>query len=313
MKSRSRGFAAVDVLLILMMILPILCAIVLKILTTPASEGITITGAQIYFVIPMPLQDLPITTAQVNSWLVLISILGLCLYLTHGIRVREGTKRQLLAEWIVEKVEAMVGESMGEFFKGYGPFIAAIIGLSAFSSLLSLFGLYPPTSDINVIAGWSILVFILITYYKLKGGVLNYLKGFTEPIFVMTPLNILGEIATPISMAFRHYGNVLSGSVIAVLIATALQGLSSLVLGWLPGVLGEIPFLQIGIPAVLSIYFDVFSGCMQAYIFAMLTMLNISGGFPQELYEARMKRKMAKKAEKAKQAALSAEGVQDAN
>ena len=105
----------------------------------------------------------------------------------------------------------------------------------------------------------------------------------------------------------------MSGSVIAVLIATALQGLSSLVLGWLPGVLGEIPFLQIGIPAVLSIYFDVFSGCMQAYIFAMLTMLNISGGFPQELYEARMKRKMAKKAEKAKQAALGAEGVQDAN
>ena len=114
----------------------------------------------------------------------------------------------------------------------------------------------------------------------------------------MTPLNILGEIATPVSMAFRHYGNVLSGSVIAVLIAAALQGASSLVLGWLPGVLGEIPFLQIGVPAVLSAYFDVFSGCMQAYIFAMLTMLNVSGGFPAELYEKRQQKKLAKKNQK---------------
>ena len=300
MNLKSRRFAVVDVLLILMMVLPILCAIVLKVLTTPATEGITITGAQIYFVIPMPIQDLPITAAQINSWLVMVSILGLCLYLTHGIKVRNGTKRQLVAEWIVEKVDAMVNESMGPFFAGYGPFICAILGLSAFSSLLSLFGLYPPTSDINVIAGWSILVFILITYYKLKGGVGNYLKGFTEPIFIMTPLNMLGEIATPVSMAFRHYGNVLSGSVIAVLIAAALQGLSSLLLGWLPGFLGEIPFLQIGIPAVLSVYFDIFSGCMKAYIFAMLTMLNVSGGFPQELYEERMRRKMAKKQQAAR-------------
>ena len=152
----------------------------------------------------------------------------------------------------------------------------------------------------NVIAGWAILVFILITYYKMKGGFANYLKGFTEPIPVMLPLNILGEIATPVSMAFRHYGNVLSGSVIAVLIAYALQSLSALLLGWLPGFLGEIPFLQIGIPAVLSLYFDIFSGCMQAYIFAMLTMLNISGGFPREEYEKRKKQKNSKKQKRQK-------------
>jgi F-type H+-transporting ATPase subunit a len=97
-------------------------------------------------------------------------------------------------------------------------------------------------------------------------------------------------------MAFRHYGNVLSGSVIAVLIAAALGGLTSLVLGWLPGGLGEIPFLRIGLPAVLSLYFDLFSSLMQAFIFAMLTMLNVSGGFPEELYEARKAKKLAKKA-----------------
>ena len=100
---------------------------------------------------------------------------------------------------------------------------------------------------------------------------------------------------TPVSMAFRHYGNVLSGSVIAVLIATALQGLSNLLLGWLPGFLGEFPFLQIGLPAILSAYFDVFSGALQAFIFAMLTMMYVSDGFAIDDYFARKAAKENKK------------------
>ena len=292
MKQKSRRFFAVDILYLSIAVLPILFAIALKVLTAPATDGFAITGAQIYFTVPMPLQDMPITASQINSWAVILSIFGLCLYLTHGLGVDITTKRQHLAEWVVEKTEAMVSDSMGPYFYGYAPFIAGIIALSALSSLLSLFGLFPPTSDLNVVAGWSILVFMLITYYKMKGGFLNYLKGFTEPIFIMTPLNILSEAATPVSMAFRHYGNVLSGSVIALLVAVALGGASELVFGWLPGFFGDFAFLRIGIPAVLSLYFDIFSGCMQAYIFAMLTMLNISGGFPVEEYEKRKEKKL---------------------
>lgn len=294
-EKKNIRFIVTDILYLMGVFLPLLFGIVLKVITTPASEGINITGAIVYFTLDTPIQKLPITEAQVNSWLVIISILFLCLYFTHGLSIKANLKRQLVAEWVVEKTEQLVNSNMGDYFKGYAPFIAAIMAISAFSSLMALLGLYAPTSDINIVAGWSILTFILITYYKLKGGVGNYLKGFTEPIFVMTPLNILGEVATPVSMAFRHYGNVLSGSVIAVLVAAALQALSNMLLGWLPGVLGEIPFLQIGIPAVLSVYFDIFSGCMQAYIFAMLTMLNISGGFPQEEYEKRLLKKQAKK------------------
>ena len=131
----------------------------------------------------------------------------------------------------------------------------------------------------------------LITYYKMKCGPLQYLKSFAEPVPLLAPMNVLSEVATPLSMAFRHYGNVLSGTVIAALVATGLQGLSRLLLGWLPGFLGDIPFLQIGIPAVLSVYFDLFSGCLQAYIFAMLTMMYVSGGFPADLYFAKKKQK----------------------
>ena len=288
---KSAKAVIIDILLIAMMILPLTACIVLKILFSPAAEGITVTGAIIYFTIPMPIMDLPITESQVNSWAVILTILAICLFLTRRLNIKSVSKRQFLAELIVEKAENLVKSNMGERFMGFAPFIAAILGLSALSSLSSLLGLYPPTSDINIVAGWAILVFILITHYKLKGGLGNYLKGYTEPIAVFTPINIISEVATPVSMTFRHFGNVLSGSVISVLVAAALQGLTSLLLGWLPGLLGEIPFLQIGIPAVLSLYFDIFSGCLQAFIFAMLTMLYIANGFPEEAYEKRRKKK----------------------
>ena len=294
LKKKNTFFKLVDTFYIAMMILPIVGGIILQVLTEPKSEGIQITGARIFFTIPMPIQDFPITESQVNSALVLISILFLCLYLTHGITERIELKRQHFAELIVEKIDAMVIENMGEYFKGYSAFIIAIMALSGFSSLMSLFGLFPPTSDINVVAGWAILVFILITYYKLKCGPVYYLKSFTQPVAFLAPINFISEFATPISMSFRHYGNVLSGSVISVLIATALAGLSNMVLGNLPGFLKDIPLFQIGIPAVLSVYFDIFSGCLQAFIFAMLTMLNVSGAFPIEDYEKRKQKKLSK-------------------
>ncbi len=290
MKQNNRLFKAVDILYILMMIVPIAAAITIKVLTNPISEGIDISGADIFFTIPMPVQNLLITESQLNSFFVIVSILGFCLFITHGINNGKLTVRHHIAEFIVEKVQNIVDSNMGTYFSGFAPFVTAILALSAFSSLISLFGLYPPTSDINIVGGWAILTFILITYYKLKCGPLYYIKAMADPV-LLAPLNIIGEIATPISMAFRHYGNVISGSVISVLVATGLQGLSSMVLGALPGFLGEFPLFRIGLPAVLSIYFDVFSGCLQAYIFAMLTMLYVSNGFPLEEY---MKRKSKK-------------------
>ncbi len=289
----SKRFKIVDAIYIAMMIIPILCGIVLQVLTKPASEGITITGARIFFTIPMPIQDFPITESQINSAIVLVTLFFFCLYITHGIGDRIKLKRQHLAELIIEKVDGLVKDNMGDYFMGFTPFIVAILALSALSSLLTLFGLYPPTSDINIVGGWAILVFVLITYYKMKCGPIHYVKSLADPI-LLTPLNVISEVATPISMAFRHYGNVLSGSVIGVLIATALGGLSSMVLGWLPGFLADIPLFQIGIPAVLSVYFDIFSGCLQAFIFAMLTMMYIGGGFPAEEYARRKALKKAK-------------------
>ena len=290
----SRKFKILDAFYITMMILPIIFGIVLQVLTKPISEGISITGARVYFTIPMPVQDFPVSESQVNSAIVLVVIFFFCLFITHGMTKKIDLKRQHLAELIVEKIDSLVKENMGEYFMGFAPFIIAILALSAFSSLLTLFGLYPPTSDINIVGGWAILVFFLITYYKIKCGPINYLKGFAEPVALLAPINFISEFATPISMAFRHYGNVLSGTVISVLLGSALAGLSSMLLGSLPGFLADIPLLQMGIPAVLSIYFDVFSGCLQAFIFAMLTMMYVGGAFDLETYKQKKAQKSAK-------------------
>lgn len=293
-------FRAVDAVYLFLLAAGPAFAIVLKVLFTPASDDINISGALVFFTVKLPLWNLPISETQVNSWVVIWSLFWLCKYITHGISVRGGLKRQIVAEWIVEKTKSLTVGNMGEYFSGFAPFVAAIMGLSAFSSLLTLIGLYPPTSDINTVGGWAILVFILITYYKMKCGPVHYLKSFGEPVPFLAPLNIISEFATPVSMAFRHYGNVLSGSVISVLVATALQGLSALVLGKIPGIIGELPLLQIGLPAVLSVYFDIFSGLLQAFIFAMLTMLYVSGAFPAEDYAAKKAARQHKRAEKEK-------------
>ena len=284
----------VDYALIAMMLLPILACIVLKVLYTPESDGVNISGALVFFTTAEGepgLTDFYLSESQVNTWAVMISIFGLGLYLTHGLTAKAVCKRQLVAEWLVEKSEKLVRDNMGGFFAEWGPFIAAIMGLSAFSSLICLVGLFSPTGDVNVTFGWAILVFFLIMFYKFRGGTWNYVKGLFKPIPVFAPMNLIGEIATPVSMAFRHYGNILSGAVISALFGSALTGLSRSLLSWLPGVLGDMPLLRVGLPAVLSVYFDVFSGVMQAFIFAMLTMLNVAGAVPWDDWNARRKKR----------------------
>ena len=152
--------------------------------------------------------------------------------------------------------------------RAFSPYIMTLMMSSLFGSLASLFWMRSTTADLNTTLGWAIITFILITYNKIKfGGIKGYLKGFLEPIFVMAPLNVLSEIATPVSMSFRHFGNMAGGLVITTLIMGALKVLSNAVLGFLP-----VPLLQIGLPGVLSLYFDCFTACMQAFIFSMLTM-----------------------------------------
>ena len=244
-----------------------------------------ISGAKIFFRIPtgIPiLGDFLISETLVVSWIVMAIITGLCIFLTRNLKVENITKRQAVAEMIVETANNFVRNNTGgNKFDKLIPFIAALFGTSIVSNLISLVGLRSPTADLSTEAAWAIVVFIMITANKIKAsGFGGYLKGFTTPIFIMTPFNILSEIATPISMACRHFGNILSGVVINGLIYAALAVASSALLGLLPGavgrVLSQVPILDVGLPAILSVYFDWFSGAMQAFIFTMLTIMYIA-------------------------------------
>lgn len=238
--------------------------------------NLDITGARIYYTIPV-LGGIPITESIVNGLLVTLLILGVCIFLTRDLKLRAVSTRQVIAEFIVETAVNFIESNVGSALTHLAPIVAALFSMSIVSSLISLVGLYPPSSDLSCTLAWALVVFGVITLTKIKtNGFGGYLKGFTEPIFVFTPLNIVSEIFTPVAMAFRHFGNIMAGSVISALVYGALAVASSALLGILPGVLGDIlgviPILQVGIPAVLSIYFDLFSSFMQAFIFCMLTV-----------------------------------------
>lgn len=238
--------------------------------------GFEVTGAKIYYTIPV-LGGIPITETVVNTWVIMAIITGVCIWLTHDLKVRPTSRRQIVAEFLYKTAYNFVEGNMGKQFGAYVPFISALFTLSLLSSLSGLTGAYSPTSDLSTEISWALLVFVLITYNKIKaGGILGYFKGYTEPIVVLTPFNIISEVATPISMAFRHFGNIASGTVIMGLLYSALAALSHILLGWLPGFLGSVPLFQLGIPAFLSLYFDLFSSFLQAFIFCMLTMMYIS-------------------------------------
>ena len=242
--------------------------------------NVNIQGAPIYFIIPI-FGGIPITASLVVTWGVMLVLTLVCIWLTHDLKVKNISKRQAAAEFIVKTAENFVRSNMGEKWAHYTPFIASIFALSLCSSLASLVGLWSPTADVSTTMAWAIVVFVIITATKIRtNGVGGYLKGFCDPIFVMAPFNVLGEVFTPISMAFRHFGNIVSGTVITALVYAALVAANHALFGWLPGAVGEIlsavPFLTVGVPAVISLYIDWFGSFMQAFIFCMLTMMFIA-------------------------------------
>ena len=294
-----------------------------------------VTGAFIYFEIPI-FGGIPVTQTMVSFFLVTILLCWTSIALGKGLKMRPDG-RQVLVEKGVMMLRNMVVETMGEHNAHWTPFIGTIFLSSICGTLIGLTGfLRSATADISCVIVWALMVTAIIWYNNIKhNGFLGWLKGFTEPIVVMTPMNIVGEIAQPVSMAFRHFGNVAGGGVITSIIYAALSAASAGILnliaksGWLMGsvlilagvglfllwkkkrkvvalifgiacavvglvgllqgvgVLSGVPILALGVPAVLSCYFDLFSGFVQAYVFSLLTMVYIAGSLPEPVEETK--------------------------
>lgn len=225
-------------------------------------------GPKIIFTIPL-FGDIPVTETVTNSWLIILAVFIICKLLTRNLgKVPKGG--QVVAEMYVKLIVGLVDSTMGKGKRKYAPYIGTVMIFSALGSLISLTGLRAVTADLNTTLSWALVTFMMVQLGGIKTkGFGGWLKGFIEPIPVMLPMNIMSELSNPISLSFRHFGNIAAGSVITSLIYSGLAALTNIVFqGWLP-----IPIFQLGLPAVLSVYFDLFSGILQAFIFCMLTMV----------------------------------------
>ncbi len=239
---------------------------------------IQVTGAKILYTLPF-LGGIKITESVVNAWLLILLVIVACKWMTKNLSVENPGTPQIIAEKAVIFVRNLVQQNMGENWMHMAPLIGTILVFSFGCSVMGIAGLHTPTGDFSVTRAMAIVVFVYIEYYNLKfKGLLGFFTRFTEPLFILTPLNVVSEFSTPLSMSMRHFGNIASGAIISSLLYAALAVLSKLILGWIPvDFIANIPIFQIGIPAILSIYFDVFSSGIQAYIFCMLTMANVAG------------------------------------
>ena len=225
-------------------------------------------GPKIIFMIPL-FGGIPVTETVTNSWLIILAVFIICKLLTRNLgKVPKGG--QVIAEMYVKLIVSLVDATMGKGKRKYAPYIGTVMIFSALGSLISLTGLRPVTADLNTTLSWALVTFMMVQLGGIKTkGFGGWLKGFLDPIPVMLPMNIMSEIANPISLSFRHFGNIAAGSVITSRIYSGLAALTNIIFqGWLP-----IPIFQLGLPAVLSVYFDLFSGVLQAFIFCMLTMV----------------------------------------
>ena len=243
-------------------------------------EGLA-NGAKVYFSIHTPIGDINITQTTVSILAVTVLIMVLARLATRNLSKRPG-RFQVVVEKLVSMLYGLVEDTMGKHNLRFAPYIGTIFLTSIFSTLIGMTQIFrSATADLSVTLAWALVTTGMVWYWSIKNfGFKAWLKGFTEPIVVMTPMNIVSEIAQPISMAFRHFGNVVGGNVLTALIYTALAGLSNLALGWISSTIAMIPIFQVGIPAFLSIYFDLFSGFVQAFVFSLLTMVYVGAACP---------------------------------
>jgi F-type H+-transporting ATPase subunit a len=195
---------------------------------------ISINGARVLITLKnVPLfGTVNITETVLISWLVMAIITGLCIWLGSGLKVTGISRKQAIAELAVTSLVKFVRGNMGTEFDRYIPLVGTIFATSVVSNLISILGFWSPTADLMTELGWALVVFVLITYHKIKAsGIGGYFKGFLDPIFLMAPINVMAELFTPISMACRHFGNILSGTVISALLYGALTAASHGLLG----------------------------------------------------------------------------------
>lgn len=206
-------------------------------------------------------QTVWITTSHMCILLVMLLLLAFAIAanrkMKHATEVPDTF--QNIVELVVEKLDGMVENSMGHNAKYFANYVGTIFCFILLSNISGLLGLRPPTADFGTTFALALMTFSIITFQKFKHQhVSGVLKGLCDPWPFWAPINLIGDVAVPISMSLRLFANVLSGVVIEALVYTLL---SKIAIAW---------------PAALHVYFDLFSGAIQTYVFCMLTMTYVN-------------------------------------
>ena len=220
-----------------------------------AAELVARLNVDTAFTIPI-FGGIQIAESVVISWVVMAVLVLLSLILTSGMKVWNPGKRQVLAETAVNWLDGFTKDMLGPDATEYSEYISTVLLFIGLSNIMGLFGMKPPTKDMNVTIALAVMSIVLIEAagIRRKGGK-GWLKSFTQPIAIVTPINILEIFIRPLSLCMRLFGNVLGSFVIMELIEM---------------------ILPVALPLVFSMYFDIFDGFIQAYVFVFLTSLFIA-------------------------------------
>ena len=207
-------------------------------------------------------QKVYLTTTHVGLLIISIVLVALAIIVNKKIAKSkpEDTPGLLVSafEIAIEMLDNMVQGTMGINARRFRNWISTIFMFVLLCNISGLFGLRPPTADYGVTFALGVITFCIIHYNGIKANRVGHVTSLFKPI-LLSPINIIGEFAVPLSLSLRLFGNVMSGTV-----------MMGLIYGLLP------PPITTGIPSVLHVYFDLFSGCIQAYVFCMLSMVYIS-------------------------------------
>ena len=213
------------------------------------------------FTIPIG-KEIEVPESVVVTWGIMVVLIIGSYLLTRNLSVENPGRVQLLLESAYQTAADFFGELLGENGLRYIPYLLSVLVYIAAANLIGILGMKPPTKDLGVTAGLAILSILLVEFAGIRQkGVKGWLKGFAEPLPLVAPINLLEVFTRPLSLCMRLFGNVLGAFVVMELLKLVVP---------------------IFLPAVFSVYFDIFDGLIQAFVFVFLTALYIGEAVERE-------------------------------
>lgn len=217
-------------------------------------------GVRTLWVLNIAGTEIWITETIFNTWIIMLFLMVLAVIARIKLRSFQEipTGFQNVIEAVVEAFDNFAVSTLGAKFSYLFPWFFMAFAFILSSSLFSILGLRAPTADWITTAALAFVTFILMFFLGIWYRRGSYLRSFVEPHPIFFPMNVLGELAKPVALSFRLFGNMLSGTIIL----TLYYALTPL-------------FVQFGPPALLHGFFDVLFGVLQTYIFVIISLMYI--------------------------------------